>query len=98
MYKISITCSFFQLLKDLQKQIEIRQSFFIIEHFIVKIGSINNNCTTNNEVCLSLYQLSALQIDESITVHPGVDVSGARDMHHGSGKVAHGLMRGNHII
>lgn len=45
-----------------------------------------------------LYQLSALQIDELIAVHPGVNVSGARDMHHGSGKVAHGLVRGNHII
>lgn len=39
-----------------------------------------------------LYQLSALQIDESIEVHPGVNVSGSRDMHHGSGKVAHGLV------
>lgn len=45
-----------------------------------------------------LYQLTALQIDELMAVNPGVNVSGARDMHHGSGKVAHVLMRGNHII
>lgn len=44
------------------------------------------------------YQLSALQIDELITTHPGVNVSRSRDMHHGPGKVAHRLVRGNHII
>ena len=42
--------------------------------------------------------LTALQIDESVTTHPGVNVSGSRDMHHGSRKVAQGPVRENHII
>lgn len=44
------------------------------------------------------YRLSALQIDESTTAHPAVSVSGSMDMHRGLGKVAHWLVRGNHII
>lgn len=35
-----------------------------------------------------MYQLSALQIDESITEHPEVNVSGSRDTHHDPGQVA----------
>lgn len=45
-----------------------------------------------------LCQPGALQIDELIAEHPGVSVSGATDMHHGSGKVPHVPVRGNHII